>query len=108
MALPLLMAVALAPVVQSKEAEKCTAQDARILDLTKKLEAAELKNKQLAQELAASKEIPYMSTEVIVDSMGRVSEYAFGTGNELNVDLTPVLDAANASIQVFQSATSQA
>jgi len=105
---PVLLVLLLAAYTQAKEVkESCEAQVKQLKELTAKLQAAEEQNKVLTKQIAASGEVSYVSAQAIVDSLGYVTDAALGK-ESLNVDLTPVHTAADASYAAFQAAGQQA
>jgi len=104
--------LAVAIVVPGAQAQAgCSAQEAKIKELTEQLQEAKAQNAKLMQKLATSSETPYMTTEALVDSFGAVTEFALSQGmmmKGIDVDLSAVYTAANASMESFQSASTQA
>jgi len=107
MVLPVLMVLFVAST-QAKDAkvpkESCDAQNKQIAELTAKLKAVEQK---LKKQLSDAVGLPYVSTQVIVDSLAHVTDAALGK-DSLNVDLSPVYSAADVGYEALSSASAQA
>jgi hypothetical protein len=98
--LPLLFVFALVLPSQSKEAS--------VKGLQAKVEALEQENAALKEQIRDFGEVPYFSTQVIVDSLGSVTGLAMNKGSFDNVDLTPVYSATSATKEALSKASEQA
>jgi len=104
--LPLLVAaLVLASPARAAEAS-C---DSSLKQLQAKLEVLQKENAELKKQVANAgtqqNEVPYFSTEAIVDSLGSVSDFAFSQSNFDTMDLKSVYSARDASYEAFQAAS---
>jgi len=104
---PLLMALLLVSTQAKAAKESCDAQVKQLAELTAKLKAVEQHNVALTKQISDAGDVPYVSTQFIVDSLAHVTDAALGK-DSLNVDLSSVYTAADAGYGALSQASEQA